>query len=129
MTPESTPKQTPPRAPTHLGTAGKRLWRTVAGHYVLRADELTTLEDVCELTDMLAALSVAWADLGKPLTTLGSVGQVTVHPLVAEMRAHRMSRNVLWRHLALPDGPEGAAARSQQRTAWGRQMARERWGR
>ena len=80
---------------------------------------------------MIAALSTACVEHGKPLMATGSAGQVVIHPLISEVRTHRMVRNTLWRQLALPDedGRESAVSRAQQRSAWGRDAARARWGR
>lgn len=107
--------------PDGIGKAGARVWRSVTETYTLRADELTTLEDVCHLTDMIAGLDNAWREEGQPLTTKGSMGQLVTHPLISEIRTHRMARNALWRQLKLPDEVGGAAA-NQQRSA-----AQSRW--
>src|SRR4051812_21156936 len=94
-------------APAGLAKGGVALCKQVTDAYELRADEVATLEDVCQLTDMIDALDKAWGEDGRPLTTKGSMGQLVTHPLISEIRAHRMARNVLWRQLKLPD--EGAA--------------------
>lgn len=108
--------------PMTLGTEGVKVWTAITDTYTLRADELATLEDACELTDMIAALSKAWSDEGKPLTTKGSMGQLVTHPLISEIRTHRMARNALWRQLKLPDADAGATRPNQQRSA-----AQSRW--
>lgn len=114
-------KKTP--APATLGPEGLRLWKSVTDTYDLRADELSTLEDVCELSDMIAAMSQAWVEDGKPLTTKGSMGQQVTHPMISEIRTHRMARNALWRQLKLPDaGESGSATANQARAA-----AQSRW--
>lgn len=112
------------KAPETLGLEGRKLWKAVTGTYDLRADELATLEDACELTDMIAAMGQAWADEGKPLTTKGSMGQLVTHPMISEIRTHRMARNALWRQLKLPDAPAagGSGKTNQQRDA-----AQSRW--
>lgn len=110
-------------APEGLADGGERLWSEITGVYELRPDELSTLEDVCRLTDMTDALEQAWADDGRPLTTKGSMGQLVTHPLISEIRTHRMARNVLWRQLKLPDvGGAGAVEPNQHRSA-----AQSRW--
>lgn len=90
-------------APATLSTPGRTVWDAIVGKYDLRPDELRTLEDVCAITDMVAALSQAWEDEGRPLTTKGSMGQLVIHPLIAEIKGQRMARNALWRQLKLPD--------------------------
>jgi hypothetical protein len=97
------------------------VWKSITGKYELRADELVTLEDACSISDMIAALGDAWADLGKPLTTKGSMGQEVIHPLIGEIRTQRMARNALWRQLKLPDDAEAAPVnqnRSAAQSSW-----------
>lgn len=111
-------------APSHLGAAGTTLWNGVASKYTLRPDELARLEDACRLTDMIEALSAAWAEDGKPMTTKGSMGQLVIHPLIDKLADHRMKRAALLAGLKLPDDPsvEGGARTNQQREA-----AQSRW--
>jgi DNA polymerase III psi subunit len=90
-------------APAGLSTAGIEVWVSIVAEYDLRPDELRTLEDACAATDMIAALSKAWEDDGRPLTTKGSMGQQVIHPLIGEIRTQRAARNALWRQLKLPD--------------------------
>jgi hypothetical protein len=106
--------------PESLGAAGAEIWQSIAGNYTLRPDEKNTLLDVCEMSDMVAALKAAWAEDGKPLTATGSMGQLVTHPLISEIRTHRMARNALWRQLKLPD--ESGVKPNQQRDA-----ANSRW--
>ena len=99
---------TAPKAPVGLGKAGKAQWSAIAGAYKLRPDEFTVLEDVCRTTDMLTALTEAWVEDGSPMTTAGSMGQLVIHPLIAEIDKHRKSRAQFLKQLALPDADEGA---------------------
>lgn len=108
--------------PSGLADGGTRLWKDITGVYELRPDELATLEDVCRLTDMIDALEVAWTEDGRPLTTRGSMGQLVTHPLISEIRTHRMARNALWRQLKLPDAGADAGGANQHRAA-----AQSRW--
>ena len=104
------------RAPGGLGKAGKAQWASIAKSYTLRPDELTVLEDACRTSDMIAALAEAWAEAGSPMTTKGSMGQLVIHPLIAEMDKHRKSRAQFLRQLALPDADDAPAA-NQHRSA------------
>ena len=104
------------RAPVGLGKAGRAQWSSIAGSYKLRPDEFTVLEDVCRTTDMLAALTEAWIEDGSPMTTAGSMGQLVIHPLIAEIDKHRKSRAGFFRQLRLPDGDE-VPATNQHRSA------------
>lgn len=111
------------KAPESLAAEGQRVWRAITGKYVLRADELVTLEDACAASDMIAALSAAWAEDGKPLTTKGSMGQQVIHPLIGEIRTQRAARNALFRQLKLPDDAADAGGESNQQRA----AAQTRW--
>ena len=105
------------KAPDGLGSQGSALWKAVTGKYELRADELVTLEDACRLSDMIAALSDAWAEDGKPMTTKGSMGQLVIHPLIDKLADHRMKRSTLLAKLKLPDDQSGAGESNQHRAA------------
>ena len=89
--------------PVPAGVADESVWLAVVGKYDLRPDELSTLEDVCRLSDMVDLLEAAWAEQGRPLTTKGSMGQLVTHPFISEIKAHRMAQQALWRQLKLPD--------------------------
>lgn len=115
-----------PKAPVGLGKAGKAQWSSIAGKYKLRPDEFTVLEDVCRTSDMILALSEAWADEGSPMTTKGSMGQLVIHPLIAEMDKHRKSRAGFLKQLALPDADDVPAAnqhRDAANTKWSKRGA------
>jgi hypothetical protein len=126
----STPRQTtdkkriPPKPPKALGVAGSGLWRGVVAVYELRSDELEVLDQACRVRDTLDRLDQALVDA--PLTMLGSAGQVREHPLLSEARQQRAAFARLLGQLALPD-TEGPSV-AQSRSAWGRHMARARWG-
>ena len=109
------------KAPDGLKAQGSALWKAVTGKYELRADELVTLEDACRLSDMIAALSDAWAEDGQPMTTKGSMGQLVIHPLIDKLADHRMKRTALLSKLKLPD-EAGGEKPNQQRSA-----AQSRW--
>lgn len=111
-----------PKRPADLGREGKRLWKSIAGgQYVLRPDELSTLEDACRLSDMIATLTADWIERDRPSMTTGSMGQEIIHPLVDKIADHRMKRATLLGRLKLPDEQNGAKS-NQQRDA-----AQSRW--
>lgn len=112
-------------APNGLAAGGLRQWTAVTKVYSLRPDELATLEDICRLTDMIDGLTSVWLDGGGPTLSRGSMGQEVIHPLIAEIRAHRMARNTLWRQLKLPDLDEGAGEASKPNQQ--REAAQTRW--
>ena len=107
---------TAPTAPSGLGKSGMSLWSSIAGKYALRPDEVTVLEDACRTADMLAALTEAWVEDGSPMTTKGSMGQLVIHPLIAEIDKHRKSRAAFLRQLALPDA-DATPVENQHRSA------------
>ena len=110
-----------PKSPSTLGSEGKKLWSEIVGKYVLRADELRTLEDACASSDMLADLHREWVELGRPYITKGSMGQEVEHPLIGSIDKQRKTRQAFIRQLKLPDDPAGEKP-NQQRDA-----ANSRW--
>ena len=108
-------------APDSLNDPGVALWEKITDKYVLRADELVTLEDVCAATDLIAMLEEEWRDLGRPVTTTGSMGQEVEHPLIGSIDKQRKMRNALWRQLKLPDDAAVPATNAQRKggqTRW-----------
>ena len=105
------------KTPSGMGAAGARLWRDVTGKYELRADELVTLEAACRASDRIVAME---SERDGAVTATGSMGQVVVHPLVAEIRAHEAQVTSLLAKLKLPD--DSGVQVSQQRAA-----AQSRW--
>lgn len=104
--------------PAGLNDAGEALWSKVTGKYTLRADELVTLEAACRAADRVVAME---EERGNAVTSFGSTGQLVVHPLIAEIRAHEAQISSLLAKLKLPD-EQGGEQVSQQR-----QAAQSRW--
>ena len=104
--------------PDGLADAGVKLWTDVTGKYTLRADELMTLDAACRAADRIAAME---SERAGAVTSTGSMGQLIVHPLIPEIRAHEAQVASLLARLKLPDDGEGAVV-SQQRAA-----AQSRW--
>lgn len=97
-------------APKGLRPAGAKLWRDLVGKYDFRLDELAVLERVCRAADRIAAMEV---ELGDRVTATGSMGQVVVHPLIPEIRAHSALIAALMRQLKIPDGDAGESGVAQ----------------
>ena len=112
------------KAPSHLATAGQKLWRDVVTKYDLRPDELRALEDACAATDMLAEFTKAWADLGRPYMSKGSMGQEVEHPLIGSIDKQRKARQSFLAKIKLPDEPSGE---SQPRSTAAWSAAQSRW--
>lgn len=108
--------------PRGLGAAGERLWSALNGKYEFRVDELAVVERACRLSDRIAAME---AELGDRTVSTGSMGQVVVHPLIPEIRAHTATLASLLRGLGLPDDEQGAVAVS--RSSQARSAAQSRW--
>jgi hypothetical protein len=106
------------REPDGLQDAGAKLWADVAGKYVLRADELSTLEAACRAADRVRQMEI---ERDGAVTASGSMGQLIVHPLIPEIRAHEAQVSSLLAKLKLPD-EAGEGQVSQQRAA-----AQSRW--
>lgn len=104
--------------PAGLNDAGEALWVKVTGKYTLRADELVTLEAACRASDRVSAMEF---ERDGSVTSTGSMGQLIVHPLIPEIRAHEAQVASLLAKLKLPD-EQGGEQVSQQR-----QAAQSRW--
>ena len=121
-----------PRQPPRLGTAGRRLWRSVADVYELRPDEQVVLEKAARTADDCERLDLALLD--EPLLVAGSMGQQRHNPLLHEARQTRALLATLLKqlNLAAADEPVGAAWRDRGGPSKGSQRAmkaaRARWG-
>ena len=112
------------RPPTGLKAPGKRLWAAVVGPYVLTPAELEMLGQACRTSDELDRLERAVRALPE-LTTIGSTGQLRPHPLLEEVRRHRLLLERLTTALNLPDDTEQVGTRASSRHA--RKAAEGRW--
>ena len=120
-------KKVSPIPPAGLAAGGRKLWREVAAGHVLRADERRILEDACREADLVDDLHASLKDA--PKTVRGSMGQQVIHPLISELRQHRMALNTLLRGLSLADSDTSAddAARGAREAAM--TLSRARWDR
>ena len=112
------------KAPTGLRAAGKRLWAAVAESFVLNPGELAMLEQACRTADELDRLERAVRAL-PDLVTTGSTGQLKPHPLLEDVRRHRLLLERLTSALNLPDDTEEVGLRAGSRHA--RKAAQGRW--
>lgn len=112
------------KPPQGLGKAGTAVWRSIAEHYELRADERHRLESACKTADMIDALERGWIAAGSPHITQGSMGQEVIHPLIGELRAQRASLERALIGLKLPDeastGDMSNSARAAANSRWTR---------
>lgn len=96
----------------------------VTATYVLTPAELSMLEQACRTTDELDRWEKAMRALPSLVTT-GSTGQEKVHPLLAEVRAHRLLLERLRTALSLPAEGEDVGLRPGQKH--GQKAANARW--
>jgi hypothetical protein len=101
----------PPKAPTGLRAPGRRLWNRVLARYVLTESELSTLEQAARTADELDRLQLAVRKLPE-LTSVGSTGQTTIHPLLAAVDRHRRLLERLTAALNLPDDNQQVGLRA-----------------
>ena len=113
------------RSPSGLKAPGRKLWLSVIGRYVLTAAEVEMLGQACRTADELDRLERAVRQLSE-LTVRGSTGQPKAHPLLEEVRRHRVLLERLTGALCLPDDDEEVGLRPGQKHA--RRAVQARWG-
>jgi hypothetical protein len=108
MTDEKTP-----RPPKGLGTAGRRLWRSVVEEFELDEHERVLLVQACRTVDRLD--DIAAGLVGQPLTVENFRGDPVAHPLLNEQRQQSLTLGRLLASLRMPTGDEEAEGRPQRR--------------
>jgi hypothetical protein len=103
------------KAPVGLAAAGRKLWTSVTGDYVLDEHESRLLLEACRTVDLLDGLEEAVRRDG-PL--LSSPQGQRAHPAAVEARQQRITLARLLAALRLPD--EEAAGRPGHRPAGAR---------
>jgi hypothetical protein len=78
-----------PKMPNGLGTEGRKLWREIVGTFdvIEEPHKRRILFDACKTADLIDRLDEAMN--GQPLTAKGSMGQLVIHPLIAQSQAAR----------------------------------------
>jgi len=112
-----------PEAPADLGEAGAALWQELAAELELRPDERRLLLAAARTLDEVGRMEAALAEAD--LVVAGSKGQSRPHPLIGEVRAHRLALRSLMASIGITD--EGAGDRDAERSNAGRKLARQRW--
>jgi hypothetical protein len=123
-----TDHQAPPEG---LDAAGEQLWRDVVetedGPMELRPDERAILAQACRVADRIDELR-GLLDEAESLLSIGSRGNVVMHPAVVEERQQRDLLAKLLGRLAIPeDDDEGGEWDGLSTSARGRKAARRRW--
>ena len=104
-----------PRPPAGLGDPGRTLWRSILSQIAedgltLDAKELHFLALSCAEADLVAVLAKGLE--GQPLLVRGSQGQQVAHPLIAEVRQHRMAGASLLARIKLEESAAAAGTGS-----------------
>jgi hypothetical protein len=107
-----------------LKAPGRKLWLSVIDKYVLTAAEVEMLGQACRTADELDRLERAMRQLSE-LTVRGSTGQPKAHPLLEEVRRHRVLLERLTGALCLPDADQEVGLRPGQKH--GRRAVQARW--
>jgi hypothetical protein len=113
-----------PEPPAGFEASGMRLWEAVTTPYVLTPSELSVLAEACRTADECDRLEAAVRELPE-LVVRGSTGQPKVHPLLEEVRRHRLLLERLTAALNLPDEDQQVGLRAGARHA--RKAALGRW--
>ena len=93
-----------PKPPRGLGPRGRAVWRACHDGFVFEPDRLAVLEEFCVAFDELKRLQQVMAD--EPVVTRGSRNQPISHPLLAEIRLHRLMLAKLSSALHIPEDPD-----------------------
>lgn len=101
------------------------MWVGVTDRWELRPDELRVLEDACREATLVDKIEAALKS--EELVTDGSTGQVRAHPLLSEVRQHRVAMTSLLARLTLPDD-EAEGRQEAARSEHARSAAIARWG-
>ena len=105
----------PPAPPAGLRDRGAAYWRAIVADNMPNDSETELLLEACRTLDNLDALAEAVARDGA--TTLGSAGQIVVHPALTEARGQRIVLHRLMAALDIPDEEVTSASTTRARTA------------
>lgn len=114
--------------PEGLQAAGLKLWNTITEtfNFTDEPGKLALLERASKVADQIDKLEREASQA--PMTAKGSMGQLVIHPFIAEIRSQTTVLNTLLKSLGLPETDEEQAERAQRRSAAGRKAANARWG-
>jgi hypothetical protein len=119
-----------PAPPAGVGLAGQELWESVLQAYVMDNEphKLAILAQACKVASVIEQLEAA--QVGEPLTTLGSARQQVISPLIDQARQQRALYASLIARLNLGDdlGDDEQQASALRRTERAKKAAAARWG-
>lgn len=117
--------------PDGLGTAGVKLWNSITDGVIFRPDELAILESACKMADRIARYERELE--GEPTTVRGSMGQMVLHPLLAEITNLQVKQAQLLSRLKIPEledeDDDVEVIRPMTRSEAARKAANARWRR
>lgn len=105
----------PKRPPAGLGPRGRAFWRDINSAYTLTASESALVRVAAAAVDQLHRIELAIK--ASPVTSTGSAGQLTEHPLLSSWRAHAESIRKVCRQLDLPDLVEQPTAPPKKKSS------------
>lgn len=108
-----------PRRPAGLGSEGARLWVEITSEMakdgiVPTSQERRWLEDACRTADAITDMEQALD--GQPRIVKGSQGQPVAHPLIGEIRQHRVTLSQLLARVKMFAEDEASGSGSGSRT-------------
>lgn len=102
------------RPPAGLQSRGRAVWRSITGDYELTPAEIEQVRVLAIAADHMARIELAIKGTSK-LTSLGSAGQTTSHPMLQEWRAYAEVVRRICSALDLPDLVPAAAPPKKMR--------------
>jgi hypothetical protein len=100
--------------------------KQVLDEYVLTPAEMVLLDSATMLLAEIEMMQLALAD--SDIVVTGSTGQPVTHPLVGELRQHRLAFASIVRRMQLPDVSVVDDEKAMARSMKARKAARARWG-
>ena len=117
-----------PRKPAGLGVEGARLWAEITSEMaddgvIPTSQERRYLEDACRTADSITDMERALE--GQPRIVKGSQNQPVAHPLIAEIRQHRVTLSALLARVKLfaEDDQQGVGSGSRTTSTMARSAA------
>ncbi|WP_288801557.1 hypothetical protein [uncultured Corynebacterium sp.] len=117
------------KPPKGLEAGGMKLWNTITEtfNFTDEPGKLALLERASKVADQIDKLEREASQA--PMTAKGSMGQLVIHPFIAEIRSQTTVLNTLLKSLGLPETDEERVVRTERRSAAGKAGANARWNR
>jgi pyruvate/2-oxoglutarate dehydrogenase complex dihydrolipoamide acyltransferase (E2) component len=115
-----------PAVPENLGATGTARYLAIRKDWELRPDEEAILAAACRMEDELSAMERELAS-ASPVVP-GSKGQARAHPLIMQVREHRLAMRLLFASLGLDEADAETGRDALARSTAGRKLALIRHG-